>query len=148
MLEHPLCNIRLATTEAGLAKGYLMHSWQLPAPALPVYADHSVKVALANGGQAIRGFRSFSLTWDRLTDHQANVLRALVEAALDTANEVIFATIDFGWDGTQAPGYFVDVSGEPHIMDNTPAGNTWGRARDGVTLFVNNLTDVNNPASF
>ena len=145
-----LANIRLATTEAGLSKGYLIFSWGLPPPSLPVYADHSAKVALSNGGQAIRGYTSFSLTWDRgvLSNQQAWVLRDLVEAALATGGKQLFATVDYGWNSTNAPGHWVDLKGEPHLGDFTPVGNTGGLLKDQVTLFVNNLTEVNNPASF
>lgn len=150
MTDQQLALIRLATTEAGLATGYLIYSWALPAPDLSVYADHSAKVALSNGGQATRGYSSFSLAWDRgrLSDQQAAVLRNLIEAALATANKQIFATIDYGWNSTNAPGYWVDVKGYPHLADFAPQGIGGGMVKDQVTLFVNQLAEVNNPASF
>lgn len=145
-----LANIRLATTEAGLSKGYLMFSWGLPPPSLPVYADHAAKITLTDGGQAVRGFTSFSLTWDRgvLNSQQVYVLRNLIEAAIATSGKQIFATVDYSWNSTNAPGHWVDCSGFPHLSDYTPAGGTGGLLKDQVTLFVNNLTEVNNPASF
>ena len=137
-----LCNIRLATTQAGLTNGYLVYSWRLPEPDLPIYADHAVKQPLSHGGQARRGFISFTLTWDRLTEHQARTLRKLVEDAIATAGQLLYATIDFGWNSTEAPNSWHNVSGRPHLADFAPASGTFGRARDSVTLFVNNLSDL------
>ena len=137
-----LCNIRLATSSAGLANGYLVYSWRLPEPDLPIYADHTVKQPLSHGGQALRGFVSFTLTWDRLTEHQARILRKLVEDAIATAGQLLYATIDFGWNATEAPGSWHNVSGRPHLADFASANGTQGKARDSVTLFVNNLTDL------
>jgi hypothetical protein len=142
-----LWNIRLATTSALLARGFLVYSWRLPVPSLPVYSNFSERVDTADGGQALRGSPSFSLTWDRLDAYQARTLRKLVEAALDTAGGVIYATIDYGWSGGSAVNSWVDVSGYPLVPQLTLAGNTGGRAYDSVTLVVNNLTVVSNPAS-
>jgi hypothetical protein len=142
-----LYNIRLATSEALLARGYLIYSWGLPMPTLPVYADHSQRVATADGGIALRGYPSFSLTWNRLSAQQARTLRKLVEDAID-ASGVLWATIDLGWNNSATAGSWVDVYGVPHIPQTSPVGGTMAGAFDSVTLFVNNLTIDNNPASF
>lgn len=143
-----ITDIRLATTEAGLANGYLVFSWQLPSPTLPVYNDHSARVDLAGGGQSLRGFQNLVFSWDRLGIQQLNVLSALVGAALDTANGVLFATISKGWNGTGKTGDWIDVSGRPHPVRSVPVGGSHGLMFDDVALTLGNLTIVNDPASF
>lgn len=143
-----ICNIRLAVTEALLAQGYIIENWRIPSPSLPVYSDHSQKVATSDGGQALRGFRSFSLTWDVLNSLQRRTLRRIAEEALDSSGGLIFATVDKGWAGIGAIDSWIDVSGQVHIPDITPIGNSNGLASAGVTLVVGNLTIVNDPAVF
>ncbi len=142
-----ICNIRLATTEAKLANGYLVWNWRLPTPSLPVYNDHSQKVATSDGGEALRGFRSFSLTFDTLDQLQRRTLRRIAEEALDSADGKIYATVDRGWNGAGPLDDWLDVSGEAHIPTISPIGNTNGLASGSVTLVVGNLTIVQDPAN-
>lgn len=146
MLE-ALCDIRLAITEANLTKGYVTFSWGLPKPDLPVYNDSSTRVATADGGLSLRGWPSVILTWNRLSPRQARTVRKLVEDALDGGG-LLYATIDRSWAGVGAQGDWIDVSGVPQLPQITPAGNTSGLAKDNVTLVINDLTIVNDPAVF
>lgn len=143
-----ICNIRLAVTEALLARGYLIQNWRLPSPGLPIYNDNTVRVATSDGGEALRGFRSFSLTFDVLDFLQRRTLRRIAEESLDSSGGLIFATVDRSWNGAGPDGDWIDVSGQAHIPAITPIGNSDGRASGGVTLIVNNLTIVNDPAVF
>lgn len=143
-----ICKIRLAVTEALLAQGYIIENWRIPSPSLPVYNDHSQKVTTSDGGQALRGFRSFSLTWDVLNSLQRRTLRRIAEESLDSSGGLIFATVDKGWAGIGAIDSWIDVSGQVHIPNIVPIGNSNGLASAGVTLVVGNLTIVNDPASF
>ena len=86
-----ICKIRLAVTEALLAQGYIIENWRIPSHSLPVYNDHSQKVATSDGGQALRGFRSFSLSWDTLDHLQRRTLRRIAEEALDSGDGLIYA---------------------------------------------------------
>lgn len=142
-----ICNIRLATTEAGLPNGFAVYSLGLPEPSLPLYADHSSKAVLASGGQALRGFQSTSILFSRLTFAQARTLRKLVEDSLSSTDGLMYLTIDKGWNGSGLLGSWIDVKGVPHMPDLAPVGNTQAMIYDNVTLFVNNLTTVNDPAS-
>lgn len=143
-----ICKIRLAITEALLAQGYLVHNWRIPSPSLPLYSDHASKVALSDGGQSLRGFRSFSLMFDVLDSLQRRTLRRIAEEALDSAGGLIFATVDRGWNGAGPIDDWIDISGTPHVPQITPIGNSNGLASSGVTLVVNNLTIVQDPAVF
>lgn len=146
-MPNSLCNTRLAETEAGLSRGYIIHSWGLPKPTQPIYQDHSQKVALADGGQALRGWPSVTLIWDRLSITQFRTLRKLVEAAIDNTG-YLYLTVDKSWNGSEGHGYWVDVRGKPTIPDNAPTANTSGMIRDNVVLEINNIESVNDPASF
>lgn len=143
-----ICKIRLAVTEALLAQGYIIENWRIPSPSLPVYSDHSQKVATSDGGQALRGFRSFSLSWDTLDHLQRRTLRRIAEEALDSGDGLIYATIDRGWNGAGPIDDWIDVSGQVHIPNIAPIGNSNGLASAGVTLVVGNLTIEADPASF
>ncbi len=139
---------RLATTEAGLSQGYLIWSWNMPLPTLSVYADHQERVDLSDGAQSLRGWRAFTLSWRTLSIAQTRVMAALVEAALDTANGVLFATIDKGWNATGTAEQWIDVSGRPVLMRPTSVPGSGGLVFQDVILTVRNLTIVNDPASF
>ena len=143
-----ITDIRLATTEAGLSTGYLIFSLSIPEPDLPLFPDHSARVPLSDGGQSLRGFRSTTLSWNRLNSQQLRVLTKLVDDALDTANGVLFATIDKGWNGSTNTNNFIDVSGKPHLPRPNPTPRTHSLAFDNVVLVINNLTIINDPAVF
>ena len=143
-----VCDIRLATTEAGLSNGYLIYSWGLPKPQVPLFSDHSVKSPLSSGGQALRGHSSVSLLFERLTAAQARALRKLVEDALDSTDGLMYLTVDKAWRGSGGEGSWEDVKGEPHIPDLAAAASTDGKLFQNVTLFVNAIQSVNDPASF
>ena len=142
----PQCKIRLGVSEATLA--YLVYGMGLPEPDLPVYADHASKVNLGDGGQSLRGSASASLTWRQLTGHQAWQLRLLIENALATAGAELFMTIDKGWGNLGPPYAYIDVRGKPRIVDAPPISQSRATMRNNVTVFINNLTVVNDPASF
>lgn len=142
------CRIRIATTESDLAKGWLLYAHKLPRPDLPIYSDHSTKVAVTDGGQALRGFPSASMTWDRLTWEQARTLRKLIEDSLDSADGLIYATIDRSWNRAGSLEDWIDIKGRAHIPDMPPVSGTDGRLNDNVTLFIGNVEIINDPASF
>lgn len=139
------CNIRLATSEANLAKGYIMQNWRIPEPVLPQYPLQSQVVDLTNGGQARRGFSSVTLFWDRLLFAQA---RALFKLVSDVGNGQLFGTIDKAWSGGSGLDGWIDVSGFPSVQVLTLTPNAQGQAYDNVSLVLTNITTINDPASF
>ena len=139
------CNVRLATSEAGLAKGYIVQNWRIPEPVLPQYPLQSQVVDLSNGGQARRGFSSFTLFWDRLLFYQARVIFKL---ASDAGNGQLYATIDKAWSGGSGLDGWIDVSGYPSVQVLTPTPQSQSGAYDNVSLVLTNLTIINDPASF
>jgi hypothetical protein len=104
-------------------------------------------VTTSDGGEALRGFRSFSLTFDTLDQLQRRTLRRIAEEALDSADGLLYATVDRGWNGAGPLDDWIDVSGQAHIPAITPIGNSDGKASGSVTLIVGNLTIVNDPAN-
>jgi hypothetical protein len=139
------CNIRLATSEANLAKGYIIQNWRLPEPTLPQYSLQSQVVEMTSGGQARRGFRSVTLFWDRLMFHEARVLFKLVS---DAGNNQLYATIDKAWAGGSGLDGWIDISGYPSTQVLTPVPNSQSGAYDNVSLILTNITIINDPASF
>lgn len=142
-----ICKIRLASTLAGLAQGYLM-VWRLPSPSLPIYSDNSANVSTADGGSALRGFRSASLTWDVLDYVQRRAVRKISEDALDSADGKLYATVSRTWNGAGGLDDWIDISGQPHVPAITPIANSNGRASSGITLFIGGIEIENDPASF
>lgn len=135
---------RLAASEAGLAKGYLF-AHGIPAPQVE-YRDHSVKVSQSDGGQARHGYKTVSLLWATLTREQGASLRAIVEGAGST----IYASFPRG-NGAGEGWDFIDVSGKPQMPDMAPDDTLAGRQTwiyQNVQLVINNLTIINQPASF
>jgi len=138
-------NYRVSTALADITKGAL-HARGIPAPDQPMYADFSARRDLSTGGQALRGFPVVTWMWDELFLPQANDLVALVETALDAGTD-LYLTIDLGWGGRYARGYWVDVSGTPIVpaIDTVARRGAW-LARN-VVLKVVDVTIETDPAS-
>lgn len=138
------CNIRLATSEANLAKGYIIQNWRIPEPTLPQYPLQSQVVDLSNGGQARRGFSSMTLFWDILLFYQARVLFKLTA---DVGNGPLYATIDKAWSGGSGLDGWIDVSAFPSVQVLTPTPNSQSGAYNNVSLILTNITTINDPAT-
>lgn len=145
-MVNSLCNIRLGSSEAGLSRGYIIHSLGIPKPTQPIYNDHSVQVALSDGGVAKRGWPSIILLWDDLTVVQVRVLREIVDAAITAG--YLYVTADKSWNGSEGLGYWVDFRGRPALSDSPPSPGTSGLLRENISLTIDNLETVNDPASF
>lgn len=140
-----VCNIRIATVEADLSTGFLVYSWGIPAPALPIYADHSSRQNKQDGGVALRGFVSSIMQFEGLTTAQIRLLKALVEDSLSSADGLMYATVNRNWGGLGPSNDWIDVKGTPSLSPISPIGNSKAQLADGVTLTINNLTIVNDP---
>lgn len=117
----------------------------LPIPQTPIFKTYSALVPQSQGGQARQGYENVSILWSELTREQGFKLKALVETVL-TASTPLYMTVDFN-DGTYLPGSFVDVSGTPYPVILEAAAWSQGLVYQNVTLFLNNVTVVNNPAT-
>lgn len=135
---------RLATSEAGLARGYLFLQG-IPAPQ-PEYKDYSYKASHSDGGEARHGYKTVTLLWSELDPAAGHKLRKLVE----DANGTIYATILRG-DGKKGGWDFIDISGIPLIPDMAPAASLSGASwwmYTNVQLIIRNVTILNEPAEF
>ena len=141
------CLIRIATSEANLAVGYLLYSWHLPEPTTPFYNDHSVKIATADGGQSLRGYRIVRILWNRLSAEQTQILNGLVREVKGNGG-LLYMTVDKGWSNIARINNWIDISGRPSIIDTGPAQGTSGTMRDNVELTLNNVSVINDPANF
>lgn len=142
-----ICKIRLGITEAGLR--YLIQAMKIPYPFLPLYNDHSTKVTLATGGEALRGFRSSSLTWEKgvLDWHQAYMIRQLAEDAIDSGDGLIYATVNRAWNRSGDGQDWIDVKGYPNLPSAPPVSNTRGYVPDSFTLIIGGLVIINDPST-
>ena len=138
---------RIATTEAGLASGYFF-AMGLEVPTNAPYHDYSTRVGQSTGGQARHGYKNVRCYWERLDRREARMLREAVQAGLDLTG-TIFLTIDRA-NGSGDTFDWIDVSGKPHMPDFDPSrfGGATNIMHENVELFVNNLTIINDPASF
>lgn len=140
-----LDNIRIATTEAGLSNGYLVYSWHIPEPSLPIYSDHTARQNKQNGGVALRGFSSVTMQFEGLTTMQIRLLKSLVEDSIASADKLMYATVNRSWGGLGPTNDWIDIKGHPSISAIAPLANTKALIADGVTLTINNITIVNDP---
>lgn len=136
-------NARIATSEAGLAKGAFFVRG-IPKPQM-FYRDHSTRSPQGEGGETLHGYKAVTLLWSDLTAAQAAELRDLIETAQAAATPVIFLTITR--DNADNGNYdWIDVSGRPLMPE-------WQPGRDGevftqVEFVVNNLTILNDPSTY
>ena len=138
----------MASTEAGLTNNGLF-AQKFPPPTSAVYRDYSTRVSQSTGGQARHGYKNVRLFWEVLDRRQALLLRTTIQAGLD-ATGVVFWTIDRA-NGTSGGPDWIDVSGKPYMPDfdpSTPIASATAVAHSRVELYINNLTIVNDPATF
>jgi len=140
-----ICKIRVGTTEASMR--YLIQAMKIPYPELLLYNDHSEKVSLTTGGEALRGFKSASLTWDQLDLHGAFRIRQLAEDAIASADGMMYATVNRAWNRSGDAQDWIDVKGYPNIPSAPPVSNTRGVVTDSFTLSITGLVVVNDPST-
>ena len=139
---------RIASTEAGLARGNFKVR-NIPPPDSAPYRGYSHRVSKTTGGQARHGYKNVRFFWEVLDRGQAAALKRVIQAGLDDAG-LLFLTIDRN-DGDAGGIDWIDVSGRPYMPDfdpSTPIASASRTAHERIELFVNNLTIVNDPASF
>lgn len=138
---------RIATTEAGLASGYLFALGISPPTNAP-YRPYSVRVGRSTGGQARHGYKNVRMFWANLDRVEARILKEIVEAGIALTGE-IYLTVDRA-DGDSDTFDWIDVRGKPHTPDFDPSrfAGASDIVHENIELFTNNLTIVNDPASF
>lgn len=136
---------RLAASEAGLAKGYLF-AMGVPPPTNLEYKDHSERVPQGEGGESRHGFHVLLWTWERLTLLQLKVICDIVF----NSSGLVYCSSPRSNGATEGYGW-VDAYGRPSLSDPSPVGpiaSATGIIVGNVSLTLNNLIIVNNPASF
>lgn len=141
---------RLALSEAELEDGTL-DTWGLQPPSTAPYVDHTEVVGQSDGGQALLGYDQVTLSWDVLTPFEASQLVRLVREALGTDGEgFLYLTVSRS-NGTSPDSDWIDVMGRPHVPQVITPPNVGAVSHlyhQNVTLFVNNLTVLNDPSLF
>lgn len=136
-------NARIATSEAGLAKGALF-ARGIPVPQM-FYRDHSSRSAQGEGGETLHGYKAVTLLWENLTASQAAALRDMIDTAQAAANGLIYLTI-LRNDAANGNYDWIDVSGRPSMPEWNPAYD--GHVYAPVEMVVNNLTILNDPSTY
>lgn len=138
---------RIATTEAGLASGYFSALGIQPPTNAP-YHPYSTRVGQSTGGQARHGYKNVRMFWANLDRIEARILKERVVAGIALTGNV-YLTIDRA-NGDGDTYDWIDVYGKPHIPDFDPSrfAGASDIVHENIELFVNNLTIVNDPASF
>lgn len=141
-------NYRIATTQAGLTRGYFF-ILRIPPPTSCEYLDHSVRFSQSQGGIARHGYQKATLFWEQLTTGQAFKLRKRIQDALaDTG--YLYMTLNRS-NGTGFDADWVDVRGIPQmpkfIADGRIAGST-GISIYNTEFILNNIVVLTAPAVF
>jgi len=139
---------RIATTEAGLPNGSMV-ARGIGVPLQPEPVDHSVKRSRSAGGVGHYGYRRYRLLWRNQDETQAQALRRLV-GTVRLSKLPLYLTAVW-WDETDPVARWVDLRGEPDLEDMAigPPVSGWGIwTYATVVLTLNNVTIVNDPASF
>lgn len=133
---------RISTTLLGLSNGFFI-GLKLPPPDLPDFRPYSQLVPQSQGAQSEQGYISEVVFWDFMDYSQLSTLTRIVEAA---TNSTLWMTID------RAHGYglnhFIDVSGIVRPLTFEPVSRGRGVIYANVSLTLNNITIINDPASF
>jgi hypothetical protein len=140
---------RIATTEAGLASNWFI-GLGLPEPTQVEYNDHTTKNPQSEGGVAKHGYHNVKLLWTKLSPSQAWQIRSLVDSAIAGATGTLFMTTT-RLDGSNPGVDWIDISGRPDMSQITPEApiiGASGYSHNNITLTLNNVTVINDPASF
>lgn len=137
---------RIATALVDLPVGSAFFVRKIPPPTTAIYADHGEKVAHSEGGESRHGYRNIRIFWDVIDRNQASALRAVLDDAVTNFGSIVFLTLDRS-NGEAGGEDWIDVSGRLHMPDFNPFANVRNRGYQGVELFVNNITIINDPAT-
>lgn len=139
-------------TEADLASGSFP-IYGIPVPTVAPYNQHTREAFRSQGEQALHGFATMDVLWEKLTSEQAWRIRKFIDDAKDGSGW-LYMTIDLNDDST--PGtQWADVRGKPHRdIKQADAGPLIGRMKMGIghhdnyRLLLNNIDILANPSNF
>jgi len=139
--------IRIALTEAGLTTGYLFVQ-KIQPPDNIQYNSFSQLTNQGDGGKARQGFANAVLTWVNPNPNTLFQIKKIVDNALN-GTRLLYVTIPLN-DGSTSGRTFIDISCIPHPISGQEAGGFVARgiAYSAITLNLNNVTIINNPAVF
>ena len=139
-------SFRIATTEVDLTRGYFFTKG-IDAPTTFIYKSFSEPFSQSFGGQVQHGFPNVTMTWVNVSSKTVKLISEYVRVALATPSRQIFLTIPVN-NGIYIARHWVDISGTPYPIDTTEGGvlSSFGMFFDNLTLFINNISIVNDPA--
>ena len=139
--------VRLSLTELGLSTGYL-YLRKIQPPNLIQYSGFTDLVTVGDSGQSRQGFANAILTWTNPSAKTVYYIRKYVDDSL-SGSRLLYATIPLN-DGSTFYRQFIDISGVPLVISAQETGQFGSRgiAFNAIELKLNNVTILNNPASF
>lgn len=143
---------RISLTEAGLDTGWLA-AYKIPPPNKAPFMIGTFEMSQSEGGQAIHGYTTDDMLWNRLDDFQASRLKRFITDAIAGTGFLYFTV---SRTDAHTPGnYWIDIRGRPHrALDLTDSGDIGERAPDGrpyyenFMLLLNNIEIVNDPSLY
>ena len=127
LLTGQFCFYRIATPDTSVFKGF---SEQIP------QAD----------GQVQHGSKNVEITWVNPNNNTVYQVKKFVDAAL-ASTKLLYLTVPYN-DGTKVGERWIDIYGTPIPVNPEPLPITWfGSGFSTLTLRINDLTILNNPAS-
>lgn len=138
---------RIALTQAGLTTGFFFLR-KIALPTTCTFKGFSQAIPQSEGGSVQHGFLNVTMSWLNVTPITAYYIRKYVTDALN-GTKMLYLTVPYN-DGTKPGRRFIDVSGRPHPIDTAEGGTIDGGGLfyENLQLFVNNVTVINDPATF
>lgn len=146
-------NWAFAVVEADLGR-FKLPTLEIPVPDVVDYTPYANVITVADGGQRRYGYSQLRLTWETMNGRAYDKMSAFIIVAQASPN-VMYATVDLYDSGrASSSAWYVDISGYPHFMPQAAplAGSVAGRRGQkvftNVTLFLNNITIINDPSNY
>jgi hypothetical protein len=125
----------------------------IPPPDNAFYLESTQESNRLDGGQALHGFSTYDILWERLIGFPAWKLRQKIDAA-KAGSSWLYMTVDLN-DDSAPSSQWADIRGKPYRdSKQADAGNIAGRSaasqkyHDNYKLFLNNVEVINNPSLY
>lgn len=140
-----LQNFRIALTQAALPTSYNF-LYKIASPDTAVFKGFSETVNQAQNAVQ-HGYKNVELTWTNVNNNTVYQIKRFVDQAL-AGTRLLYMTVPYN-DGTKPSERFIDISGIPYPVDPQPLPIAiFGSGYQSLTLKLNNVTILSNPASF
>lgn len=144
---------RIGLSQALMTSNFFQF-FKIPVPTTCQFRDYSGTFSQSDGGAVQHGYATVTMLWNNLRSDQAFFLKEFVNGALgdDPAGTGILYMTVLKNNADDIGRRYIDVSGVPHPLEINEAGTLNGSVGlvvyENVRLFLNDVTIINDPASF